>query len=120
MSEFRILDELVGGLSGAFVDILSSKITQSDRVAMAQAIKDWLLTKARTKPLPDLEDRRSRMFTRIDEMVKSVTFSKVGDNFVVKATGEGEVTLKKLQNGTEWFDPCESVVTVMISALWKS
>jgi hypothetical protein len=119
MSDLKIMDEMFGGLSSLFVDNLNEKIDSGDRLAMAKALKDWLAG-ARVKPLPDLEDRRAWMCQKIDKMVESVTFSKVGDEIVVMVSGDGEDTLKKLQNGTEWFDPCENVVSVMISALWKS
>ena len=119
MSEWSIMDELFGGLSKLFVDNLNDKLDSSDRRLMAEALKGWLAG-ARVKPVPDFEERRARMCKSIDKMVESVTFSKAGDGIVVTVSGDGEDTLKKLQNGTEWFDPCENVVSVMISALWKS
>lgn len=120
MSELKLMEELVGGFTGLFVDILNQKLTSQDRASMAQALKDWLSGVARVKPLPDLEERRARMFQRFDKLAEVAELSKVGDNLVVKASGDGETTLKMLENGTDWFDPCENVVMVMISALWKS
>ena len=119
MSDLKIMEELFGGLPSLFVDNLNEKIDSADRRNMAQALKDWLAG-ARVKPVPDLEERRVMMGKSIDKMAESVTFSKAGDGIVVTVSGDGEDTLKKLQNGTEWFDPCENVVSVMISALWKS
>jgi hypothetical protein len=119
MSEWSITNDLFGGLSNLFVDNLGDKLDQSDRRLMATALKDWLAG-ARVKPLPDLEERRARMGRSIDRMVESVTFSEAGNGIVVTVSGVGEDTLKKFKNGTEWFDPCENVVSVMISALWKS
>lgn len=119
MSEWSILGDLCGGLPKLFVDNLNDRLDQDDRRLVATALKDWLAG-ARVKPLPDLEERRARMGRSIDKMVESVTFSRAGGGIVVTVSGDGEDTLKKLQNGTEWFDPCENVVSVMISALWKS
>jgi hypothetical protein len=120
MSGIHLLDDLVGGLDNVFVDILSRQLSSADRLGMAEKLKDWLATVARVKPVADLQSRMERINKRFDQLAESSVFSVVGGEIVVKAPGENEDTLKMLENGTDWFDPCKSVVNVMISALWKS
>jgi len=120
MSELRLLHDLIGGLDVAIVDESTHYLTSENRLQMAQNLKDWLITIARKKPIADLEDRMTKMGKRFEKLAESATFGVVNGEVVVKAAGENEDTLKKLENGTDWFDPCDNVVNVMISALWKS
>jgi hypothetical protein len=120
MSEFAMTEQQFGGFGQLFVDILSERITPEVRAEMAKNLKDWLETEARVKPVPDIATRKAKMAVRFDKLAAVATFSKDGDEIVVKASGENSDTVKMLENGTDWFDPCESVVRVMISALRKT
>jgi hypothetical protein len=120
MSEMKFFGDWFGGFDGLFVDILNERITSKDRQEMARNLQDWLAVTARKKPLPDLENRMQRMNERMAVLAERATFVKEDEEIVVKAAGEADETLKMLERGTDWFDPCESVVSVMISALGKS
>ena len=119
MSDSMMFENWVFSPDGVIVDILKQGITTEIRQKIAQNLKDWLAS-ARVKPVADLEARRTRMNKRFDQLAETVMFSIGVEGVVVTVVGAGEDTLKALQNGTDWFDPCNNVVRVMISALWKS
>lgn len=115
-----LMKDLVGGLEQFGVDMIVGKLTQDKRRAMAAGLKDWLLNTARKKESMHLASYIQEFSKRIDMMAETMYIDVVNGKPMVTALGSNEATLRALERGTNWFDPCEDVVSVMISALWKS
>jgi hypothetical protein len=115
-----LLKNLVGGLDQFAIDMLIGKLTSEKRDALAKGLKDWLANTARKKDSMHLASYIQEFNRRIDVMAETLELEVVDGKPVVKALGSNDATLKALERGTNWFDPCEDVVSVMISALWKS
>ena len=89
-------------------------LMEMSRDIMAYNLSTWVRNRAKKKPLPDLEDRLLKWDTRIALMTKTAKFTMRDGNLVVNADGEHLATLNGLQFGTEWFDPCDNVVSTML------
>jgi predicted nuclease with TOPRIM domain len=113
------LKQAFGGLEGLFVDSLNKGLTTKQRSEIAERIKRWLSEEARKKPLKNLPDRISAMNKRFEELADELEISMESGELVVKAAGKASETLRALNNGMDWFDPCESVEGLVISALWE-
>ena len=109
-----------GGMGKIFVDILSEELSPEDRKQIAYNLSLWLSESARKKPVPDLENRLAIWGKKFDKLAESCKFSAKDDEVVVTVADEDSPTMAALNNGTDWFDPCDNVVSVMISALLKS
>ena len=114
---FEMFQQQVGGLDKLFVDGFSERLTIADRKKIADALENWLKKETRLKPLPDLEARLAVMSQRIRLLAQTVEFTVRNEEIVVISSGANEQTLKAIANGTDWFDPCDDVVSVMISAV---
>lgn len=109
-----------GGMVGFMVEQLIGKLTPDKRKAAGEALKAWLRDDARKKPRADVMLLVEEFGKRIDRMCEDLDIEIVDGKPVVKALGLGQDTLRALERGTNWFDPCEDVVSVVISSLWKS
>ena len=109
-----------GGGTALFVDSLSSNLSAEGRKQIAQNLKNWLANVARKRNVPDLDKRLENWGKRFDRMSERCSFSVVDDEVVVRVANADSDTLRALKNGTDWFEPCDNVVNVMISALLKS
>lgn len=90
------------------------------RKQIAQNLRNWLANVARKRPVPDLDKRLEKWGKRFDSMAERCSFSAKGSEIVVRVANADSDTLRALKNGTDWFEPCDNVVNVMISALLKS
>ena len=117
-----IWNRLTGGNGGTavFVDSLSENLSREGRKQIAQNLKDWLTNVARKKDVPDIDKRLEKWGKRFDSMAERCSFTVVDDEIVVRVANADSDTLRALKNGTDWFEPCDNVVNVMISALLKS
>lgn len=113
----NVLRDMVGGWEAVFVDKLNAGLTPEYRRNMGELLVEWLSSKAKLKAMPSLDAKRKAMEARLRKMADTLRFQSTADGIVVKASGEGEETLKMLENGTDWFAPCASVVNVVIPAL---
>ena len=109
-----------GGVDKTALNLLIGELTPESRKAMAGALKGWLVNTARKRESMALPSYMAEMGRRIDRMCETMELEVKDSRPVVKALGENEATLRALELGTNWFDPCDDVVSVMISALWKS
>ena len=109
-----------GGMVGFAVKKMIGQLTPEKRNRIAEGLKAWLRDEARKKVRPDLILLMDEFGKRIDQMVADVDIQIVDGKPVVKAVGSGQDTLRALEQGTNWFDPCSDVVSVMISSLWES
>ena len=110
-----------GGLPQFALDSLVGKLTPEKRKFIAESLKAWLRDEARKKPRADLALLMDEFGKRIDSMCDDLLDIQIVDGKpVVKALGSGQDTLRALERGTNWFDPCSDVVSVVISSLWKS
>ena len=109
-----------GGLPQFALDQLIGKLTPEKRKFLAESLKQWLAVEARKKPRADLPSLIEQFGKRIDLMAADMDIQFVDGKPVVKAVGSGRDTLRALEVGTNWFDPCSDVVSVMVSSLWKS
>ncbi len=109
-----------GGMVGFATTQLIGQLTTEKRQRMAEGLKTWLRDEARKKARPDLILLIDEFGKRIDQMVADMDIQIVDGKPVVKAVGLGQDTLRALEQGTNWFDPCDGVVSVMISSLWES
>jgi len=115
-----LLQEQFGGGGQFFVDMVTANLTPQTRKQMADAVNAWLIGPARKKSLPDLQEKLKTMGSRVDLMMESIRFGARNKEIVVIADGPAEETLRALANGTDWFDPCDDIVSIMISALRDS
>lgn len=109
-----------GGMAGFLVNGTVGPLTTETRRAVAAGLKTWLRDEARKKHRPDIVLLIDEFGKRIDRMVEYMDIQIVDGKPVVKALGTSQDTLRALERGTNWFDPCEDVVSVVISSLWKS
>jgi hypothetical protein len=109
-----------GGGEKLFVDSLSNGMTLEDRRHIAENLKNWLVNTTRKKQVVDLDQRLVQWGKRFDKLAENCSFSMRNDEVVVMVADGDADTLRALKNGTSWFDPCNNVVNVMISALLKS
>lgn len=109
-----------GGMLGFTVKQCLGQLTPERRREAATALKDWLQNAARKSNRADLPVLIEEFGKRIDRMTENMDIQIVDGKPVVKAYGDGEGTLRALERGTNWFDPCADVVSVLISSLWKS
>ena len=114
------LDKFIAGIGNLALDTLVGDLTPEKRGMMAKGLKDWLANIARKKESMYLASYVQEFNRRIDKMCETLQISMVEGRPVVKVFGSDEATMKALERGTNWFDPCEDVVSVVISALWKS
>lgn len=63
----------------------------------------------RKKPVEDLPQRCAAFNQRIQKMVEDLTVKFVDGKVVVRASGSGELTLRLLKAGGQWFDPMPDV-----------
>jgi hypothetical protein len=118
----KFSEELMGpgGFEQFFVDQIVGKLTPEKRRFIAAALVEWLTHTARKKAVPDLLRLIDDFGKRIGRMCEDIEIQIVDRKPVVMAVGSGRDTLRALEQGTNWFDPCDDVVMVMISSLWKS
>lgn len=109
-----------GGVVGFAMKSLIGELTPESRKLIADGLKNWLANDARKRPVDDLLQRIAEFGKRIDSMVADMDIQIVDNKPVVKAVGSGSDTLRALERGTSWFDPCSDVVSVVISSLWRS
>ncbi|MGV0949180.1 MAG: hypothetical protein ACOYB3_00815 [Azonexus sp.] len=109
-----------GGLVGFAVASMVGKLTPDRRKVVADSLKAWLRDDARKAARQDLQLLLDEFGKRIDTMVADLDIQIVDDKPVVTVVGQGRDTLRALERGTNWFDPCEDVVSVVISSLWES
>ena len=108
-----------GGMIGFTISIIG-KLTPEKRKFIAESLKAWLRDDARKKPRADQLLLIEEFGKRIDKMAEDLEIQIVDGKPVVKALGSGQDTLRALERGTNWFDPCEDVVSVVISSLWET
>lgn len=109
-----------GGMAAFAVSQIIGKLTQEKRRFIAESLKTWLRDDARKKPREDIMLLVDEFGKRIDKMAEDLDIQIVDGKPVVTAMGLGRDTLRALERGTNWFDPCSDVVSVVISSLWKS
>lgn len=108
------------GAVGLLYESLIGKLDADKQKVVAEGLKSWLRDDARKALRPDLPSLIEEFGKRIDKMVDEMDIEIVDNKPVVKATGMSRDTLRALERGTNWFDPCEDVVSVVISSLWRS
>lgn len=109
-----------GGVDKFAINLLIGELTPERRKSMATGLKNWLENKARKKESMAVPSYIAEMSRRIDRMCETMELEVKDGKPVVKALGENEATLRALELGTNWFEPCDDVVIEMISTLWKS
>lgn len=82
------------------------------------ALMLWLRTRAKTRPVADLEQRFDRMEIAVAKMVKNMKFDFAGGKVVIKVNGSDEDTLKAFRIGTMWFEPNPDLVETILTGLF--
>ena len=83
--------------------------TEEARERVWVALDNWLMQKARKKPVSDLPRRLEQFRKRIEALARNVRLIYDTGNLVVKASGDNDATLRQLKRGTNWFDPLDDV-----------
>ena len=93
-----------------------------DRAARERAydaVNNWLSFTARKKPAADLEKRLEEFRKRIRALADDFDIEAGQGGYVVKATGDAESTLRKLERGTDWFDPVDNLSEMIVGAVFE-
>lgn len=96
---------------------LDKALNESAQKRVETAVFSWLAFTARKKPVDDLADRLERFRKRIEVLARNVSLSCVAGEIVVRATGDGEITLRMLKRGTDWFDPADDLDGIIAGAI---
>jgi hypothetical protein len=83
----------------------------------AALLTEWLVERAKKKPVPDLAKRTEQFTKDIYKMCEDMRLEIKDGAFVVKVNGAAEQTYKKLRLGTDWFEPNADVVTQIMAGL---
>lgn len=112
-----IANDFMADIQTALEEGFASAMTDTSRERVRAALEDWLLTRARKKPLPDLEQRLDDFRKRIGRLARHVKLGYFDGKLVVNATGDGEITLRMLERGTDWFDPADNLTELIAGAI---
>lgn len=69
------------------------------------------------KPVPDLQNRITRMQERVAEMAKQVDLGFVNGRLVVKVAGSSEALMTELRRGSDWYEPWEEIDGIVLTAI---
>lgn len=111
-----MIDELRKISEKAFNDSLE-RLREQHWERSASLLIDWLMRQARKKPLPDLAHRIEQFSKDIRHMCYEMRIEYSKGALVVKVNGAAEQTHKKLRLGTEWFEPCADLETIIMAGL---
>lgn len=87
---------------------------------VADKLYTWLVTKARKKPVPDLQSKLEDWRKRLDHLAENLEIKFEKDKLVVKSAGSAEDTLKRLRLGSDWFDGSPDILEMVVSGLFKT
>lgn len=97
---------------------ITRQITAEGRLHVKDVLDTWFLA-VRKKPLPDLQERIDGFRKRIQVLADSFQVAIQDGQFVVKATGDAESTLRAIARGSDWFDPAGDVTVLIIGAVFE-
>jgi hypothetical protein len=83
----------------------------------ATVIVQWLMERAKKRPVPDLPQRIEKFTKDVYRMCEQMRVEYEKGAFVVKVNGSAEQTYKLLRLGSDWFEPNEDVVTQIMAGL---
>lgn len=109
-------DFLVAPLADCLKETLFTITTEKENAVVAGFL-DWLTNKARLKPVPDLQDRITKMGPRLRKLAENLEVRIKDGKLVVKADAESETLLNQFRYGTNWFEPHPDVNAAILSAL---
>ena len=93
-------------------------LTPEARQRVQDSLDAWLLS-VRKKPLPDLEARIAGFRKRIEVLAATFQLAVQDGQFVVKASGQSDLTLRQIARGSDWFDPAGDVTAMVIGAVFE-
>ena len=111
----EIEQEIVGWLKSDASDALE----RGGRDRVKEALENWLVFTARKRQLPDLPKRLEGFRKRIGLLADNLTIEIGPEGYVVKAVGDAESTLRQLKRGTDWFDPAQNVIEMIVGAIFE-
>lgn len=83
----------------------------------ASLLISWLTNRAKKRSSPDLPKKLEQFSKDIQRMCYEMRIESVKGAFVVKVNGAAEQTYKKLRLGTDWFEPCADLETIIMAGL---
>ena len=115
------LIDVYSPIAELFHDVLEEKFKDREqRQKVANTLIDWLTTKAKKRPVPDLEKRLEAWSGRIRKMVENLRFEFSEAKPVIKVAGSDESTLKALQYGSNWFEPNAELEETILTGLFET
>jgi len=99
-------------------DWVKTNLTDDGRDRVLSYLTEWLAG-TRKKQVPDLNQRMEAFRKRIEVLARTFDLTIERGQFVVKASGEAESTLRMLERGTDWFDPIGDVAVLVIGAVFE-
>lgn len=106
----------MAGLAEAFEDKLFTITTKKEN-EIVSVFMDWLSNYARTKPVPDLQQRIAAMAPKLRTMAKNLKLNLQDGKLVVSAGADSQSLLNLLRRGSDWFDPHPDVNAAILVAL---
>lgn len=111
--------DLYAYVAGSLQETMKAKFEDRELKQKAgRALMEWLRTKAKTRPVPDLQDRLDRMDAAVAKMTENMRFEFDRGKVVIKVNGSDEDTLKAFRLGTTWFEPNPDLVETILTGLF--
>ena len=111
----EIEQEITGWIKSSAADTLD----RGGRDRVKDALDSWISFTARKKPVADLEKRLEGFRKRIGALADNLTIEVGQEGYVVRAAGDAESTLRQLERGTDWFDPADNVIEMIVGAIFE-
>ncbi len=108
--EQEILDSLTSSAAAA--------LEHGGRERVKDALINWISFTARKRAVPDIAKRLEEFCKRIGVLAAKLIVEVGPEGCVVTVTGDAESTLRQLKRGTDWFDPADNVIEMIVGAIF--
>jgi hypothetical protein len=115
----NVAEEIEKEIDGWLKSEAGEALERGGRERIKEALENWLAFTARKRPVPDLPKRLEGFRKRIGLLADSLTIEIAPEGYVVKAVGDAESTLQQLKRGTDWFDPAQNVIEMIVGAIFE-
>ncbi len=115
MTGTQMEEELSKQLDTQLVDVAKGNREEAAK-RVEQVLNDWL-SFTRKKQTDNLPGKLEQFRKRISVLARNVTIGYREGELVVNATGDGEITLRMLERGTDWFDPADDPSALIAGAI---
>lgn len=105
-------------VSGDLEEQLNS-LDKEERRKLADTIFQWVATRARKKPVPDLQERLNQLQKNLYSMADQLKFEVTeSDQINLQVVGSAEHILKELTFGSTWFDGHPRLADFILKAVF--